>query len=95
MAKSQDDVINFLTKISDASKEGALKEINEIKELAYQDDINDFNSYDMAYYSEKLKKEKYSINEEYYRPYFEQDSVVKGLFEFINTLFEIKFEEIN
>ena len=49
----------------------------------------------MAYYSEKLKKEKYDIDEEYYRPYFEQDSVLNGFFDFLNKMFDIEFKQVD
>ena len=57
------------------------EELNEIKELASKDGIKDFRSSDMSYYSEKLKKTKYDLDEEYFRPYFEQQSVLDGFFD--------------
>jgi len=96
MAKSEDDVISFLEKIAFASKDGAIAELKEVEELAYKlDGVKNIDSFDLAYYSEKLKNEKYSIDEEFYKPYFEQDSTVNGLFEFIYKIFEIKFEQID
>ena len=95
MAKTENDVISFLEKIASASKDGAINELNEVKDLAFKlDGIKDINSYDLAYYSEKLKNEKYSIDEEFYKPYFEQNSTIDGLFEFLYKIFEIKFELI-
>ncbi|HIP12417.1 MAG TPA: M3 family peptidase [Arcobacter sp.] len=95
MAKSEDEVISFLEKIANASKDGAIVELNEVKELAFKlDGVKDVNSFDLAYYSEKLKNEKYSIDEEYYKPYFEQNSTVDGLFDFLYKIFGIKFEQI-
>ncbi|RXI35048.1 peptidase M3, partial [Arcobacter cloacae] len=44
-------------------------------------------------YSEKLKEEKYDIDEEYYRPYFEKNSVLNGFFNFLNKIFEVEFEK--
>ena len=49
----------------------------------------------MAYYSEKLKKAKYDLDEEYYRPYFEQESVLNGFFDFLYQMFDIKFVQTN
>ena len=96
MAKSEDEVINFLEKIANITKPKAQNELDEVKELAKSlDGIDEFNSYDLAYYSEKLKMQKYSINEEYYKPYFEQQSTILGLFEFLYKIFEIKFVQID
>jgi len=96
MAKSENDVISFLENLAKKSKNGAIKELEEVEKLAKKlDNIQKLESYDLAYYSEKLKTEKYSINQEFYKPYFEQDSVIKGLFEFLYKIFNIKFEQIN
>ena len=95
MAPSEDAVINFLEKLTSFSKNKAKVELEEVKNLANKlDNIDDFDSYDLAYYSEKLKMEQYSIDEEFYKPYFEQDSVVNGLFEFLHKIFNIKFTQI-
>jgi len=94
MAKTQEDVIDFLLELSSKAKSRAYKEIEEIKEYARNDGIEDIQSYDFAYYSEKLKKEKYDLDEEFYRPYFEQSSVLNGLFNFLNKVFDISFEQV-
>jgi len=95
MAASQDDVISFLEKLASFSKQKAKEELNEVIQIAKKlDNLEDISAFDLAYYSEKLKQEQYSIDEEYYKPYFEQDSVVNGLFEFLYKLFNIKFTQI-
>ena len=52
------------------------------------------SSWDVAYYSEKLRVEKYSVDEEIYRPYFEKNSVVNGLFKFLNNLLGVEFKQL-
>lgn len=95
MAKTQDDVLDFLENLASISKNKAKEELEDVKKLALKlDNITDFQVYDMAYYSQKLKNEQYSIDEEFYKPYFEQDSVVDGLFEFLYKFFDIKFIQI-
>ena len=91
MAKSEDEVIKFLEELGNKAKPKAIKEFEEIKELALKDGINDFRASDIAFYSEKLKKAQYDLDEEYYRPYFEQNSVLNGFFEFLYKMFNIKF----
>lgn len=95
MASKEEEVVSFLEELGHKGKAKALEELNEIKELASKDGINDFKSSDMAYYSEKLKKAKYDLDEEYYRPYFEQESVLNGFFEFLYQMFDIKFVQTN
>lgn len=91
MAKTEEDVISFLEELGNKAKKKAKEELQEIKEIALKDGITDFRSSDMAYYSEKLKKAQYDLDEEYYRPYFEQQSVLNGFFDFLHQMFNIKF----
>ena len=93
MATSTDKVVEFLEKLAVASKEQAHKELDELKALALKEGQKSISSSDTAYYSEILKKEKYDIDEEAYRPYFEQDSVVQGLFDFLHKLLGIEFRK--
>lgn len=94
MAKKEEEVINFLEELAKKGKDRALEEIEELKVYASKDGISDIKSFDLAYYSEKLKEEKYDIDEEYYRPYFEKNSVLNGFFSFLNKIFNVEFEEV-
>ncbi len=89
MAKDESSVIEFLEKLITNSKPQAQNELKELEDMAKKP----LKSYDTAYYSELLKKEKYDIDEEEYRPYFEQNSVLEGTFEFLNRLFNISFKK--
>lgn len=89
MAKDEKSVIEFLQKLLHNSKEQAHAELKEVEALAQKP----LQSFDTAYYGELLKKEKYAIDEELYRPYFEQRSVVEGTFAFLEKLFGIRFEK--
>jgi oligopeptidase A len=91
MAKTTQEVVSFLEELALKGKDRALEELEEIKEYAKKDGIEDIQSFDMSYYSEKIKKEKYDLDEEYYRPYFEQNSVLNGFFDFLKEVFEIEF----
>jgi len=91
MATDTDKVIEFLEKLAHASQAQAKTELAELQALAKKEGQDSLQSFDTAYYSEILKKEKYAIDEEAYRPYFEQKSVVQGLFDFLNKLLGIEF----
>ncbi|MGJ0289311.1 M3 family metallopeptidase [Aliarcobacter cryaerophilus] len=95
MANSEDEVVNFLEELGNKAKEKAEKELEEIKQIAKDDGIGDFRASDISFYSEKLKKAQYDIDEEYYRPYFEQNSVLNGFFTALNELFDIEFKSSN
>lgn len=95
MANNENDVISFLEELGHKGKIKAKEELAEIIELASKDGITDFRSSDMSYYSEKLKKAKYDLDEEYYRPYFEQQSVLNGFFDFLKQMFNITFTKVD
>ncbi len=95
MADTPDEVLDFLYKLARESKPQALKEYEELNELAHKQGLNDnVQSFDFYYYSEKLKKEKFNVDDESYKPYFEQNNVLTGLFTFLNKLFGLEFEKI-
>jgi len=90
MADSTKNVLNFLNTLLKNSKSQAKEELQELQNLS-----NDtLQSYDTAYYAQKLKKKKYDIDEEKYRPYFEQTNVLNGMFDFLNKLFGIEFQKV-
>ena len=95
MATSTDKVIEFLEELAISSKSQAKTELAELQELAKKEGQDNIQSFDTAYYSEILKKAKYEIDEEAYRPYFEQNSVVQGLFNFLNKLLGIEFKKVD
>ncbi|MBV5321575.1 MAG: M3 family peptidase, partial [Sulfuricurvum sp.] len=72
MAPSTTSVLKFLNELIDASRKQGQKELEELRAIAPNIDLQ---SYDTAYYGEILKKAQYDIDEEEYRPYFEQRSV--------------------
>lgn len=87
MADTPQHVIDFLETLLEQSRSQAAAELDELQALA---DV-DLQSFDTAFYAEKLKKAKYAIDEEEYRPYFEQKAVIDGLFTFLHRLFGIRF----
>ncbi|ACO03414.1 MAG TPA: M3 family peptidase [Persephonella sp.] len=96
MAKSPQQVIDFLRELARKSRpqaEREYEELNEfVKDLGLKDDVQ---AYDFAYYSEKLKKEKFNVDDEEYKPYFEKNSVVEGLFKFLNRFLKLDFEKVD
>jgi oligopeptidase A len=95
-AKREDDVINFLNNLADAALPQAKNELEELKKFAERTDgITDLAGYDVAYYSERLKKEKFDFDETMTKPYFEQERVLSGLLEIVSELFDVTFKPIN
>jgi len=88
MAPKPEKVIAFLEELAIKTQPQAKREIEELKAFAKSESLQ---SFDVAYYSEKLKAERYSYDEEEFRPYFEKNSVVEGLFSVLHQLFGISF----
>ena len=92
-ASKQEDVIGFLNDLADAALPQAKNELKELQEFAKRtDDIDDLKGYDVGYYSEKLKKEKFDFDDTMTKPYFEQTKVLGGLLEIVSELFSVTFK---
>lgn len=82
MAKTPEEVISFLTDLARKSKPQGKKEVEELREFAAAHGLEgELQPWDVAYYSEKLRQEKYSYNAEELRRYFPVSKVIAGLVE--------------
>jgi len=95
MAKSPEKVFEFLNELLDKATPYAQKEIEELKTLAKADGIDEIQSYDHAFYAEKLRKQKFDIDDEELKPYFQLEKVQEAVFGLAGKLFRLEFKEIN
>lgn len=93
MAKSSENVFKFLNELLNKATPYAQKEIEELKQLAKADNITEIQAYDHAYYAEKLRKQKFDLNDEELKPYFPLEKVQEAVFGLAEKLFGLKFEE--
>jgi len=94
MAEDPAQVIEFLTDLADKSVGQARSELQEIRDFAKtQFNAENLQAWDMTFYAEKLKQDKYTISDEELRPYFPEDRVVKGMFEVVKRLFGLTIIE--
>lgn len=94
MAESPQKVNQFLENLYEPSLKSARHDIEDLKALKKKlTGSDDLQPWDVAYYSEKLKEEKYNFNEEELRPYFSIDNVVQGVFDFAKKLYDLNFKE--
>lgn len=95
MAETADAVYKLLNNLLEAYTPTAEKEYEEVQALARKEQGDDFTvmPWDWSYYSNKLKDEKFSINEEILRPYFELGKVKEGVFGLANKLYGITFRK--
>lgn len=92
MAESPSKVKGFLDDLLKRSKPKAQEEVRELEEFAKKlDGIDVLQKWDFAYYSEKLKKEKFEVDDELLKPYFQLEKVVQGVFSTAAKLFELEF----
>ncbi len=96
MASTPDTVLDFLKDLLNKAKPKAEEEVAELKEFVKElgDDI-DLQRWDWAYYSEKLKKKKYNIDDELLRPYFKLENVLNGVFLTAEKLYDITFKKLD
>ncbi len=95
MASNIKNVYKLLDDLIDAYKPKATEEIKEIEDEAKKLEGNDFKlePWDFSFYSHKLQMEKYNLDAEMLRPYFELSQVIKGVFGLANRLYGITFKE--
>ncbi len=95
MAENRDNVYRLLNQLIEAYRPTALKERDEVRQLAREAEGADFEliPWDWSYYSEKLKNRKYNLNAEMLRPYFELRKVKEGVFGLATRLYGITFRE--
>ncbi|WP_298767089.1 M3 family metallopeptidase [uncultured Polaribacter sp.] len=95
MAEKPENVFNFSNELLEKAKPAALKEFNNLTAFATKTDgIQKLEKWDASYYSEKLKKEIFNLDQEVLKPYFKLENVIDGVFTIANKLFDLKFEEI-
>ncbi len=94
MAKTPDKVYELMDKIWNAALPKAKMEREELQKMMAADGYTEkLEPWDWWYYTEKLRKQKYDLDDELLKPYFELYSVRKGLFDVANKLYGLTFKE--
>ena len=95
MAGTTDAVYGLLEEIWTPALESAKGELSEMEALFKKDfPDGEFASWDWWYYAEKVRKQKYALDEEMLRPYFSLENVQGGIFFLANRLYGITFRPI-
>lgn len=93
MAEKQERIYDLLDNLYDSSIEHAKKDLKKITDLAKKiDNIDEIKSWDIAYYSEKLKQKIYDFDENDLKPYFQSEEVMKGAFKVAEKLYGLNFK---
>lgn len=94
MAETPEQVLTFLNDLAKRSKPFAEQDLKQLREYAATQGIDDLQSWDVSYYSEKLREARYSISDEALRVYFPIDKVLSGLFQLVENLYAIQIHEL-
>ena len=86
MATSVDEVLGFMSDLAEKSRAAAQAELTELEEYAG----TRLNAWDIAFWSEKLREQKYSLSDEQLRPYFPLTRVMDGMFGVLQNLYGLK-----
>lgn len=95
MATKVENVYKLLNDLIEAYKPKAIEEREEVEAFAKEEEGAAFKMepWDLAYYSQLLKKKKYDLDPEMLRPYLELGNVIKGVFGLATRLYGITFKE--
>ena len=95
MAESPEKVITFLQDLVQRSKPQAEKELAELKAFALDEfGVTELEAWDIGYYGEKLRQQRYTISQEELRPWFPAEKAIAGMFTVVNRLFGVEFEAV-
>ncbi|WP_432412842.1 M3 family metallopeptidase [Rasiella sp. SM2506] len=92
MAETPQKVQSFLSELLEKAKPAAQKEFDELSAFATKlDGIEQLQKWDSAFYAEKLKQQKFSLDDEKLKPYFKLENVIDGVFTVAEKLYGLQF----
>ncbi len=95
MAQTPDKVYNLLNEIWKPALAKAKQEEADIQKLMITDSVEgDVQPYDWRYYTEKIRQQRYSLDEQELKPYFSLDGVREGIFMVCDKLYSIHFKQV-
>lgn len=96
MAKTPENVNKLLSDLWKPALEIAKQEAADIKKMMAKDGIKgEVQPYDWRYYTEKIRKERFDLDEEELKPFFSLENVRSGVFQVTEKLYGIQFKELN
>lgn len=96
MATNPAKVNQFLNEMLDKAKPFAQQEFDKLAKFAKElDGITDFQKWDSAFYSEKLKKKLFNLDDEQLKPYFKLENVIEGAFLVASKLYGLTFKKVD
>lgn len=95
MAETPEKVSAFLNELLEKAKPAAEREFKELTDFAKDlDGIDRLEKWDGSFYSEKLKQERFDLDDEKLKPYFKLENVIDGVFLVAERLFDLTFKQV-
>jgi oligopeptidase A len=95
MADTPDQVLDFLYDLAQRARPQAQRELEELREFAREMfGVDGLETWDIGYYSEKLRQHRYQLSQEELRPYFPINRVLPGLFAVVERLFGVSIRPL-
>ena len=93
MADSPKQVTEFLDTLAKRAKPYAERDMQELTAYAKKLGIEDMQSWDVGYVSEKLREDKYAFSDQEVKQYFPESKVLAGLFKVTETIFGVQVQK--
>lgn len=96
MASSADEAIGFLRELAEQSLPVARQDFADLQQFARDEHgVDQLQAWDIPFYSEKLRLDRYAISQEELRPYFPADTVLAGMFKVVERLYGLDVREVS
>ena len=93
MARSTDEVLGFLYDLAVKAKPQAEQELAELRAYAAAQGVTDLEPWDLTFWSERLREDRFSVSEEELRPWFPAERVISGMFAIVERVFGIRIRQ--
>jgi peptidyl-dipeptidase Dcp len=96
MAKNPENVAKLLNDLWKPALAIAKTEASDIQKMMDKDGVKDkVKPYDWRYYTEKIRKQRFDLDEQELKPYFSLDNTRNGIFQVTEKLYGLKFKQLN
>jgi oligopeptidase A len=96
MANSPQQVVEFMRELAKRARPFAEKDLAELREFARSElGMDDLQSWDVGYASEKLREQRYAFSDQEVKQYFPEDAVLPGMFKLVETLYGLQIKTAN
>lgn len=94
MADFVPQILEFLRKLADHSRTGAMQELQQLSAFAAKRGVKALQVWDIGYFSELYRQHYFALSQETLRRYFPVDHVLKGMFELVERLYGVQINEL-